>query len=147
MINSPDAERSPQDWRWLLPNAILFIHEEALAEHGGSPGIRDMGVIESALSRPVNLAHDGDPDAADLAARILRLRYRQEPWFRGREQTHSLFNRPYLSRQQWLWSGIRKGRCGPGHGKCRGWPLYRIRTGIVVPLAIEGTPNAFALMA
>lgn len=68
MINNPEAERSPQDWRWLLPNAILFIHEEALAEHGGSPGIRDMGVIESALSRPINLANYGDPDAADLAA-------------------------------------------------------------------------------
>ena len=68
MINDTEAERSPRDWRWLLPNAILFIHEEALAEHGGSPGIRDMGVIESALSRPVNLANYGDPDAADLAA-------------------------------------------------------------------------------
>ena len=68
MMNDTEVERSPQDWRRLLSNAIHFIHEEALAEHGGSPGIQDMGVIESALSRPVNLANYGDPDAADLAA-------------------------------------------------------------------------------
>lgn len=59
MVDGSDAKRPQQNWRWLLPNAILFIHDEALEEHGGSPGIRDMGVVESALSRPVNLANYG----------------------------------------------------------------------------------------
>ncbi len=47
---------------------INAVHDRQLAEHGGSEGVRDAGGIESALARPVNLAHYGAPDAADLAA-------------------------------------------------------------------------------
>jgi death-on-curing protein len=44
------------------------MHGEQLAEHGGLDGVRDMGLLESALARPQNLFAYGDPDAADLAA-------------------------------------------------------------------------------
>ncbi|MEQ9491115.1 MAG: type II toxin-antitoxin system death-on-curing family toxin [Alphaproteobacteria bacterium] len=55
-------------WRWVRPDVVFAIHDRQIAEHGGSDGIRDLGAIESALARPQNLAHYGDPDAADLAA-------------------------------------------------------------------------------
>jgi death-on-curing protein len=45
-----------------------LLHDESLAEHGGSPGLRDEGLLESALARPENLAVYGDPDHAALAA-------------------------------------------------------------------------------
>ena len=40
----------------------------SLAEHGGASGIRDQGLLESALARPENLAAYGEPDYASLAA-------------------------------------------------------------------------------
>jgi death on curing protein len=53
---------------WLSRELILAIHDEQLAEHGGAAGIRDEGLLESALSRPLNRASYGDPDIAELAA-------------------------------------------------------------------------------
>ena len=55
-------------WSWIGLNVVLAIHDRQIAEHGGSDGIRDLGAIESALARPVNLVAYGDPDAAALAA-------------------------------------------------------------------------------
>ena len=55
-------------WRWVGLAAVHAIHDRQLAEHGGLPGVRDLGAIESALARPQNLAAYGEPDAADLAA-------------------------------------------------------------------------------
>ncbi len=46
----------------------MAVHDRQLAEHGGLDGVRDLGAIESALARPVNLAGYGTPDAAELAA-------------------------------------------------------------------------------
>jgi len=55
-------------WVWIDPAVILAVHEEQIAEHGGLAGIRDQGLLESALARPANLAAYGKPDHADLAA-------------------------------------------------------------------------------
>ena len=55
-------------WRWVQQSVVFAIHDRQLAEHGGMDGIRDRGMIESALARPVNLASYGNPDAAQLAA-------------------------------------------------------------------------------
>lgn len=54
--------------RWIDKRALLFLHSESLAEHGGPEGIRDEGLLESALARPQNLLAYGDPDLAALAA-------------------------------------------------------------------------------
>lgn len=55
-------------WRWVNRRALLLLHEESLAEHGGGGGLRDEGLFDSALARPVNLAAYGKPDLAALAA-------------------------------------------------------------------------------
>ena len=55
-------------WVWLDPSVILAVHDEQIAEHGGLAGLRDAGLLESALARPLNLALYGKPDYADLAA-------------------------------------------------------------------------------
>lgn len=57
-----------QDWRWIDISVINAIHDRQLAEHGGSEGVRDLGAIESALARAINVALYEDADAADLAA-------------------------------------------------------------------------------
>lgn len=56
------------EWRWVDRAALVLLHDESLAEHGGAPGIRDEGLFESAMARPLNLVAYGDPDVADLAA-------------------------------------------------------------------------------
>lgn len=49
--------------------ALLLLHAESLAEHGGLPGIRDAGLLESALARPLDVfAYKRKCDLADLAA-------------------------------------------------------------------------------
>ena len=55
-------------WIWLDPSVLEAAHDEQLAEHGGATGIRDPGLLASALARPQNLAAYGEPDAAALAA-------------------------------------------------------------------------------
>lgn len=54
-------------WRWVDKTALVLLHDESLAEHGGAAGMRDQGLFESALARPENLAYE-DPDIASLAA-------------------------------------------------------------------------------
>ena len=56
------------DWKWINRQVLLLLHDESLAEHGGASGLRDEGLLESALARPLNLALYGEPDAASLAA-------------------------------------------------------------------------------
>ena len=55
-------------WSWVHRRALELLHDESIAEHGGLPGLRDEGLLESALARPLNLAAYGEPDVAALAA-------------------------------------------------------------------------------
>lgn len=67
-MSEPSGPPQRKDWRWVDLAVIHAVHDRQLAEHGGADGLRDPGGVESALARPVNLAHYGAPDAADLAA-------------------------------------------------------------------------------
>ena len=53
---------------WLLRSWVDRIHEMQIRQHGGSYGVRDDGLIDSALARPLNLFAYGRPDLFDLAA-------------------------------------------------------------------------------
>lgn len=55
-------------WKWIDKHVLILLHDESLAEHGGSSGMRDEGLLDSALARPVNLAAYGGPDIATLGA-------------------------------------------------------------------------------
>lgn len=54
--------------RWLTREAIEIIHDEQLTEHGGAEGIRDLGLLESAIARPQNLFAYGEGDLCAIAA-------------------------------------------------------------------------------
>lgn len=56
------------NWRWVDRRLLVTLHDESLSEHGGVSGLRDEGLLESALARPLNLVAYGEPDFADLAA-------------------------------------------------------------------------------
>lgn len=53
---------------WVLRETILALHEQLLSAFGGSTGIRDSGLLDSALARPQNLLAYGKPSLFDLAA-------------------------------------------------------------------------------
>lgn len=53
---------------WILRETALALHEQLLAEFGGSGGIRDEGLLDFALGRPENLFGYGQPTLSELAA-------------------------------------------------------------------------------
>ena len=59
-------------WRWISKPALLLLHGESLSTHGGAAGLRDEGLLDSALARPLNLVAyaqpEQPPDIAVLAA-------------------------------------------------------------------------------
>jgi death on curing protein len=72
---------------WLSPQLILAIHDEQLAEHGGSIGLRDPGLLDSALARPLNWAGYGEPDIAELAAVYALAIAQNHPFVDGNKRT------------------------------------------------------------
>jgi death-on-curing protein len=77
-----------RDPNWVSRTIVLLAHNEALARHGGAAGVRDMGLLESALARPQNLhAYDPDADAAALAAAYAFGIVRNHPFIDGNKRT------------------------------------------------------------
>ena len=74
-------------WVWIQRQVIVAIHEMQLAEHGGLEGVRDAGLLDSALGRPQNLAAYEAPDAAALAAAYGWGIARTPPFIDGNERT------------------------------------------------------------
>jgi death-on-curing protein len=55
--------------KWIDKRALLLLHEESLAMFGGARGLRDEGLLDSALARPLNqYLYDASNDVAALAA-------------------------------------------------------------------------------
>jgi death-on-curing protein len=74
-------------WRWLDKRVALALHDEQLRAWGGGKGVRDEGLLESALARPQNLAAYGQPDAADLAASYAYGLAKNHPFVDGNKRT------------------------------------------------------------
>lgn len=72
---------------WLSRELILAIHDEQLAEHGDSTGLRDSGLLDSALARPLNRAGYGEADTAELAAVYALGIARNHPFIDGNKRT------------------------------------------------------------
>ncbi len=53
---------------WVLREVVFMAHEQSLADFGGSAGVRDEGLLDSALGKPLNLFAYGNPDLFELAA-------------------------------------------------------------------------------
>ena len=88
-------------WRWISKPALLLLHAESLAEHGGSPGIRDEGLFDSALARPQNLVACGQPDVAALAASYGWGIARNHPFIDGNKRAALLSVGLFLHLNDW----------------------------------------------
>lgn len=74
---------------WIGKALVLAMHDRQLAEHGGTPGLRDENLLLSALARPQQLHAYGDPppDLADLAASLAYGLARNHPFVDGNKRT------------------------------------------------------------
>lgn len=75
------------DWRWVDRSFAVAVHDQQLAVHGGGSGLRDEGLLDSALARPQNLAAYGDPDLTALAASYAFGLARNHPFVDGNKRT------------------------------------------------------------
>ncbi|MGH8400702.1 MAG: type II toxin-antitoxin system death-on-curing family toxin [Gammaproteobacteria bacterium] len=74
---------------WLEKSLVLAVHDRQLAEFGGSAGVRDETLLESALARPQQLFAYGNPppDLAELAASLAFGIARNHPFVDGNKRT------------------------------------------------------------
>ncbi|HET9033577.1 MAG TPA: type II toxin-antitoxin system death-on-curing family toxin [Dokdonella sp.] len=84
---------------WIERPLALAIHERQLAEHGGSIGVRDESLLESALARAQQLHAYGDPppDLVDLAASLAFGLARNHPFIDGNKRTAHVCYRVFLA--------------------------------------------------
>jgi death-on-curing protein len=85
-------------WKWLSRRVVLAIHAEQIAEHGGAPGLRDEGLLDSALARPRQRAAYAELDAADLAASYGYGIVRNHPVVDGNKRTGFVAGATFLLR-------------------------------------------------
>lgn len=82
---------------WVHADAVHPIHERQIAEHGGSSGVRDEGLLLSALARPENLyAYGEDVDLAALAASYAFGIAKNHPFIDGNKRTALVVMRTFL---------------------------------------------------
>ena len=72
---------------WIDLPEVLAIHARQLDEHGGASGVRDEGLLESALARPQQLFAYGEPDVFDLAAAYTAGIVQNHPFVDGNKRT------------------------------------------------------------
>jgi death-on-curing protein len=73
--------------KWITRDIALAAHGKSLRDHGGADGVRDEGMLESALARPVNLAAYGEPDVFGLAAALGYGLAKNHPFIDGNKRT------------------------------------------------------------
>lgn len=83
---------------WVREDVVLAVHLRQLAEHGGGEGLRDEGLLQSALARPQNLLaySDPPPDLASLAAAYAHGIAHNHPFVDGNKRTALIVARLFL---------------------------------------------------
>lgn len=83
---------------WLLEETVIAIHYRQISEHGGGEGLRDEGLLSSAMARPKNLLAYSKPrpDLAALAAAYAYGIARDHPFVEGNKRTAWVAARTFL---------------------------------------------------
>ena len=82
---------------WLRTDVVLAIHKRQIAEHGGSDGVRDLGLLESALARPRNIAaYEPEADVTRLGAAYAFGIAKNHPFVDGNKRTALVACRTFL---------------------------------------------------
>ena len=98
------------DWVWIDERDAVALHERSLVFHGGAEGVRDLGLLQSALARPRNLAaYDEAADAARLAAALTAGVIQNHPFVDGNKRTGFLVGLLFLEMNGWRFAGDESG--------------------------------------
>lgn len=84
--------------RWVSLQAARAAHSEQIAEHGGGAGVRDHGLLESAMARPQQRAAYSEPDLAELAAAYAFGIARNHPFIDGNKRTAAVVSELFLAK-------------------------------------------------
>jgi death-on-curing protein len=85
-----------KDLLWLGREECLALHDMMLSQHGGLAGIRDEGLLDSALARPANLFAYGEPTLFDLAASYACGIVKNHPFIDGNKRTGFMMGAGFL---------------------------------------------------
>jgi len=88
-------------WRWVREDVVIAIQAEQIAGHGGRPGIRDRGLLASALARPQNKVACGSPTVSGLAAAYAGGIILNHPFVDGNKRTGFLTTYVFLDLNGW----------------------------------------------
>ena len=88
-------------YHWIELKTVLAIHDMQIQDHGGVPGIRDLGLIESVLARPQNLSLHADPTVTDLAAEYAFGIAKNHGFVDGNKRTAYVVTRLFLKLHSW----------------------------------------------
>ena len=83
---------------WIEKSLVLAIQSRLLVEHGGASGIRDEGLLESALDKPKNLYSYGNPDLYDLAVAYITGLVQNHPFVDGNKRIGFMAGYIFLAR-------------------------------------------------
>ena len=83
---------------WLTRSECLLLHDMMLDQYGGSSGIRDEGLLESALARPQQLHHYGKPSMPEMAAAYTAGIVKNHPFLDGNKRTGFMMGAGFLER-------------------------------------------------
>jgi len=90
---------------WILREIVDGLHEQLLAHHGGAPGLRDEGLLQSALARPQQIfAYSTECDIPKLAAAYVAGLVRNHPFVDGNKRTGFMLGYIFLERNGYSFS-------------------------------------------
>ena len=89
---------------WLTLEECLSLHDLMMADYGGLPGLRDRGMLESALARPQQLFAYGRPNLVDLAAAYAAGIVKNHPFLDGNKRTGFMMGAGFLERNGQVFS-------------------------------------------
>jgi len=88
-------------YSWIELETVLVIHDLQIQEHGGARGIRDLGLIESAINRPKNLIEYSSPDIPELTASYAFGLIKNHGFLDGNKRTAYVVSRLFLRLHSW----------------------------------------------
>jgi death on curing protein len=91
-------------WEWLLDEAVDRIHDRQIQKFGGIPGVRDAGLLASALQRPKNRAYYEDASVTELAATYAIAIAQGHPYMDGNKRTGFIVAATFLAINGWVLS-------------------------------------------
>jgi death-on-curing protein len=92
----PEGAPENEDWEWLSRRLVETLHAETLSRFGGTEGLREERLLESALSGPKHLARFEDPSVFELGATYCEGLLQNHPFADGNKRTGLLAARVFL---------------------------------------------------